>query len=539
MSWDRRVVRVCGVPGHLFEEGLLSDKLWIHFLRPKNQGGEIQDLRYPTKEKGVAMVTFEEEKVAGRILQTRHSLDVNGQSFPLEVMRPQFSMPVVTSLDLDRIVSEKLLKALMEKHRIRGLSRSHHTLTISAEFKDLQRFRSEMMAKDLICNPSPLGKKSRNPTTVQGAESPMKDVKPSNQQPSGLENPQSPRTPNSTRFHEKHPRGRRREANMAPTFSNADSLRDRLTASSIDSVVQGSGEGGTSFKPTRDPKVRINDDSVPQMLRDLNLGSSTTTDRGRPSGEASGTTRRPSAVAKDFPSERSLVRSFHVDKDVLYYVRVIEKEYVEGVLRRCFVDMEVTDDEDICYVTLKAQFPLLKTLFEDCHGTISQLFIRAQDLLRTEDVDLTQFSPSARREIADKVKDFGRAQRVAIVTCKDALHLIGGSHELHVFKEWWKTVSCARAPDADREVENTAGRHLPHPPNMGRSYAGTHEKSTNQGEQDVTPTVRRRGSVPGSPQTVRQNHQSGGKHESKESSSAPRTRTNSKTRGMTHPNPNR
>ncbi|MEE6525793.1 hypothetical protein FKM82_026045, partial [Ascaphus truei] len=88
MSGDQRVVRVCGVPSRLPDD-LVCDKLHIHFLRPHNGGGELLRLVYPTREKGVAVLMFELEEVAERILKRKHQLEVGGQSFPLEVMRPQ------------------------------------------------------------------------------------------------------------------------------------------------------------------------------------------------------------------------------------------------------------------------------------------------------------------------------------------------------------------------------------------------------------------------------------------------------------------
>ncbi|XP_018124436.1 uncharacterized protein XB22065629.S isoform X2 [Xenopus laevis] len=596
MTWYKRGVQVCGVPGHLFEEELLRDKLIIHFLRPKNQGGEIQELRYPTKDSGVAILTFEDEEVAERILKTTHLLDVNGQSFVLEVMRLQFSMLVITSLDLSRFKNLNLLVDLLEKHRVTILGRRDETLNISAEFEDLRKFRSEIMAKALTCDTSPLGQRSRKQISVSGLESPVKDnlgVRPTSRQPSGnannMEKPQSRRTPNMSSSHEKLPsrsssheklpsrsnshekppsrsnshdkppsrsnshekppsrsnshekppsrsnsyeilpsRTMRREADMAPTFRNADTLRVRPMASTIDSVVQGSNttsEGGMSFKATMNPRVRMNNDSVSQKLTDLNLVSSTIV-RSRPSGEAIRTTRKPSAVTKDFPSEKALVKSFPVDKDVLHYIGVFKKQYIDEVLRRGFTDIEVAEGEDISYVTLKSQSPFLQVLFTDCCDKISELFSKGQNSLRTEDLDLTQVPPLARRDITKEIENLGRANSVAVVDYKDLLHLIGGSSHIHLLKERWKTISQSRPPYAGQEALSSGQISLPHPPDMGRSYAGANEKKTNHGDQDVAQAVRHKAGVTSSPQTVRTGNQSKGfvRHE---------------TVGVTSPKPNR
>ncbi|OCT75335.1 uncharacterized protein XB22065629.L [Xenopus laevis] len=538
MSCYKRGLRVCGVPGHLFEEELLRDKLLIHFLRPKNQGGEIQNLHYPTKDEGVAILTFEEEEVAERILKTQHLLDVNGQLFPLEVMRLQFSMPVITSLDLSRLKNKKLLVDLFEKHKVMILNKRDEMFIISAEFEDLRQLRSEIMATVLTCDTSPLGQRSQKQISESGPESPVKDnlgVKPSSQQPSGndnnVEKPQSRRTSSRSNSQEKHPsRARRREANMAPTFSNAHILGHRPTT---DSVAQGSNptsEGGMSFKTTRDPIVRMNNDSASQMLSDLNLGSST--NRGQPSIEATRTTRNPSAITKDFPSQASLVKSFSVDNDVLYYIRIFETERVDEVLKRCAVNIQVAEGEDISNVTLKSQSPSLKLLFSDCCDEILQIFSEWQSNLRTEDLDLTQFPTLERRKMTEKIQHLGRAHGVAIIASEDGLHLIGGPSQIHWLIDWWKTISQPRPPDVGREAVNTREIHLPHPPNMGRSYTGANEKKTNHGDQDMTQVVRRKGSVTGS-------HQSGDsmRRETSTESSSVSSRTNSYAHGITHPKP--
>uniref|UniRef100_A0A8D2LRC9 RNA binding motif protein 43 n=1 Tax=Varanus komodoensis TaxID=61221 RepID=A0A8D2LRC9_VARKO len=70
-----RTVVVCGVPGSL-DHGTMVDILKIHFQKTKNNGGDVEDVDYPTSTKGVAYVTFEDKQVAEKVLtKSDHKLE--------------------------------------------------------------------------------------------------------------------------------------------------------------------------------------------------------------------------------------------------------------------------------------------------------------------------------------------------------------------------------------------------------------------------------------------------------------------------------
>ncbi|NXV15903.1 IN35 protein, partial [Cepphus grylle] len=80
-----RTVRVRGLPAELPPDRV-ADKLTIHFLRSRNGGGEIADLRLLPGEPPCALITFEAPEVAQRILKAKnHTLSVGGKKYPLEV----------------------------------------------------------------------------------------------------------------------------------------------------------------------------------------------------------------------------------------------------------------------------------------------------------------------------------------------------------------------------------------------------------------------------------------------------------------------
>ncbi|NXO00075.1 RBM43 protein, partial [Rhinopomastus cyanomelas] len=64
-----RTVVIAGVPDGLLHEEVMSDILVIHFQMSKNNGGDVEEVLYPTRIKGVAYVTFEDQEVVESVLR--------------------------------------------------------------------------------------------------------------------------------------------------------------------------------------------------------------------------------------------------------------------------------------------------------------------------------------------------------------------------------------------------------------------------------------------------------------------------------------
>ncbi|XP_053944133.1 uncharacterized protein LOC128854502 [Cuculus canorus] len=80
-----RTVRVRGLPAELPPDRL-ADKLTIHFLRSRNGGGEIAEVRVLPGTPPCALITFEALEVAQRVLKAKnHVLSIGGKNYPLEV----------------------------------------------------------------------------------------------------------------------------------------------------------------------------------------------------------------------------------------------------------------------------------------------------------------------------------------------------------------------------------------------------------------------------------------------------------------------
>ncbi|NXG07051.1 IN35 protein, partial [Sakesphorus luctuosus] len=80
-----RTVRVRGLPAELPPDRV-ADKLTIHFMRFRNGGGDIAEVRVLPGPPPCALITFEAPEVAQRILKLKdHMLIIGGRRYPLEV----------------------------------------------------------------------------------------------------------------------------------------------------------------------------------------------------------------------------------------------------------------------------------------------------------------------------------------------------------------------------------------------------------------------------------------------------------------------
>ncbi|XP_059203296.1 uncharacterized protein si:busm1-163l24.3 [Centropristis striata] len=80
-----RTVRVSNLPT-VIEDNRLRDKLFIHFLRARNGGGEINSVTIVKTTPASALITFEDSGVAQRVIQhSPHVLDVDGEKYKVTV----------------------------------------------------------------------------------------------------------------------------------------------------------------------------------------------------------------------------------------------------------------------------------------------------------------------------------------------------------------------------------------------------------------------------------------------------------------------
>ncbi|XP_048455116.1 RNA-binding protein 43-like isoform X3 [Rhincodon typus] len=98
-----RTIAVSGFPEDVLPINVMIDKLTIHFLRPKNGGGEVEFVSYPTSDPGIAYIIFEKEEVVNSVLRKKEQVLEDKQlpkKYPLQVSQSYIFTKVSVDLDL-------------------------------------------------------------------------------------------------------------------------------------------------------------------------------------------------------------------------------------------------------------------------------------------------------------------------------------------------------------------------------------------------------------------------------------------------------
>ncbi|KAM9189552.1 RNA-binding protein 43 isoform 1-T1 [Mergus octosetaceus] len=153
-----RTVVISGVPDGVLKDDVMSDILVIHFQKSKNNGGDVEDIIYPTMEKGVAYVTFEDQEVVESVLKkNEHRLEDKRLSryYPLKVTpycKNIFSS-VTSVLNMsvfkDQYVLEDLIQELKKKNTALsfGPLQSNGHISVQGSFPAIKMLRDFLLLK--------------------------------------------------------------------------------------------------------------------------------------------------------------------------------------------------------------------------------------------------------------------------------------------------------------------------------------------------------------------------------------------------------
>eukprot|EP00075_Anas_platyrhynchos_P000366 XP_005010132.2 RNA-binding protein 43 isoform X2 [Anas platyrhynchos] len=153
-----RTVVISGVPDGVLKDDVMSDILVIHFQKSKNNGGDVEDIIYPTREKGVAYVTFEDQEVVESVLKkNEHRLEDKRLSryYPLKVT-PYFtnvfsSVTSVLNMSVfkDQYVLEDLIQELKKKNTALsfGPLQSNGHISVQGSFPAIKMLRDCLLLK--------------------------------------------------------------------------------------------------------------------------------------------------------------------------------------------------------------------------------------------------------------------------------------------------------------------------------------------------------------------------------------------------------
>uniref|UniRef100_A0A4W3I7E4 NID domain-containing protein n=1 Tax=Callorhinchus milii TaxID=7868 RepID=A0A4W3I7E4_CALMI len=153
-EWASRTIVVSGIPEDVLPIAVMADKLTIHFLRPRNGGGEVENVVYPCEVKGNAYVTFEEEKGTAYRQAAR-----TGAQYPLKVSPHSkaldfFQVFTRVSVDLDlsslepRMDVGKLLRDLQSNNKSLHFSaRGERKLHVDGTFTAIKELRKDLLSR--------------------------------------------------------------------------------------------------------------------------------------------------------------------------------------------------------------------------------------------------------------------------------------------------------------------------------------------------------------------------------------------------------
>ncbi|XP_008564592.1 PREDICTED: LOW QUALITY PROTEIN: RNA-binding protein 43 [Galeopterus variegatus] len=163
---SERTVVVAWLPVGLFSDQVLAILVKSHFQDTKNKGGDVEDVVYPTRTKGVAYVIFKEKKVAENVIgEKKHHLVKKAGGIPLTVSH--FSEKIFSSvnaiLDLSVFLTQVTLESLVMdlKKKIPTLSFSplelNGRISVGGSFLAIKRLKESLLLKA-----SSLFEKNRN-----------------------------------------------------------------------------------------------------------------------------------------------------------------------------------------------------------------------------------------------------------------------------------------------------------------------------------------------------------------------------------------
>ncbi|KAM6268732.1 RNA-binding protein 43, partial [Porphyrio hochstetteri] len=153
-----RTVVIAGIPDGLLHDDVMADILIIHFQMSKNNGGDVEEVMYPTTEKGVAYVTFEDQEVVESVLKKEeHRLQdrrLSG-SYPLKVTRygENVFSSVTSLLNMsvfkDQFVLEDLIQELKKTSAALsfGPLQSNGYISVQGSFPEIKFLRDFLLLK--------------------------------------------------------------------------------------------------------------------------------------------------------------------------------------------------------------------------------------------------------------------------------------------------------------------------------------------------------------------------------------------------------
>ncbi|XP_019905584.1 uncharacterized protein si:dkey-154b15.1 [Esox lucius] len=372
---DGKAIEVLGVPGSLLAPDRMVDKLTIHFLRPRNGGGEVLTVMFPTSISGRAVVVFEKPEVADSVLWQSHDLTVEGQRFPLEVRRMnrlEFDMPVKATVDVTMFNNDEAVLRLLQSHGFQVTESRPGQLLIMGSFLKLRAVKAQL--QQLLTG-----------------------------------DPQPHSSTHTSRVHD-----HANQALSARRSSVNGEQRSPLLQTSQHSDLLDSGSAHNLSSPQR---------TSPSPGLQVAGPGANVTQRMKPC-------LRPDEHDSHTPSRKSL--SFLTEEDVLNYALCFRKKDINGILQshNTEIDVKSTGSSGVKCVFLDGQNPEMAVV--KLQSVLSQLTAT----LRTQEINLSSLDHDNQVMVSKRIQKYKDIYPAVVVSqVGDTLRLVGPSCDSYEMKQ--------------------------------------------------------------------------------------------------------
>ncbi|XP_078518692.1 uncharacterized protein LOC144783820 [Lissotriton helveticus] len=489
MTRDYRKVQVHKVPS-IMSDDRMHDKLLIHFLRPRNGGGEVLELLYPTEYAGVAIVTFELEEVADRILKRTHTLELNSQRYPLELRRDveatcktqEDYMTIRTKLDFQLFPEKNAVKMLVEKCGLRVCSEMGDAMEIEGVFPALAKLKTELL--QLLSDrgshqPSPRSTHSGTLVKKNSITSEMDGHRRSQWEnekrsaPQGLDQyPVGNYGIGSLKLNGSPINNSSYDYRVSHLTRHGDSFSlpvpaqgDRVTAGSehvADQVPLLDEKQFDNFPLTQNSKSKRPKSNLFEHYSPSLTGHS----KNRLSDESF-------LVSMEIPILQQQGRvsdCITVDKYTMQYIEAFQKEELDMVLNSLPVEISSVDQGELSLVTLTSNCATSSEM-ENILRKFRNLLSITELGLRTQDVFFSGLSPEKKLLIIERSKELANKYSSVAVSSNDRLHLIGPSQKVFLLKQTLTDEVSQLGENRKEHLVGTRGRR-------DRSCPASREKRT-------------------------------------------------------------
>ncbi|KAL2080471.1 hypothetical protein ACEWY4_024264 [Coilia grayii] len=401
-------IEVCGVPD-LLPADRTVDKLTIHFLRPRNGGGEVVRVIYPTSAKGQAFVVFELKEVAARVASSKQTLDIDGQRFPLTVGivdRAEVDLPVQATLDLNKFSDPSEVRQLLRKHYFNVSELSSGKVLLEGTFLSLRAVRAQ------LCRLLQQGTEhsTNRERSVSASSGTVHDVCPK----------KSTTLPHVNGTH-----------GCGDDWTHTNSSQRHLSTGS--SSVSRSPLGYDSSSASSDQSLSSSHRSRERVRsyhgnHSHSLQNSDTHQSLFPSDTLTSKPplqRRTLSARETYPMEIS----FQVDTDVFRYTCSFRKDLVDNILKSYGVEVTLYADSGITTLTLKGKD--CETAKQKLQDLINQTSIP----LRTQEILLTELSHDEAVQIAKRIQMYKDVYNVLVRQSGNSVVIIGSSEDSYEMKQ--------------------------------------------------------------------------------------------------------